>query len=163
MPHQVATGHRPRTEPTAADLKHIEKWAAEGAAIIEMCRALRISHVTFGRWRKEHPAVSEALEAGRAVEHKVLHSKAFDIAMNKEGKYEQRLEADMVKWLLATRHSYRDKGDEQGHTTSGVNVNISLPGALQPEQFIIESQDHDKRRIKPTEAIALSRARPQRS
>jgi hypothetical protein len=158
MPQRVPTGpSRPRTEPTAADVRNIEKWASEGCAIIEIARALKVSTDLVSRWRKDHPAVNEALEAGKAVEHRALRSRAFEIALNEDGKYDDRTSATMVQWLLATRHSYRDRGDEQGHT-SGVNVNITLPGSRPLSDYIIEASDGSSR----TERLSAPTARTAR-
>jgi len=131
----VPTG-RPRVEPTPADVRNIEKWASDGCAIIEIARALQISTSLLTRWRKEHPNVDEALEAGKAVEHRALRSEAMKIALSRSAKLDVRVKADMIKFLLLTRHGYRDRGDEQGLLSAGVRVNITLPGAMPLATFL---------------------------
>jgi hypothetical protein len=42
----------------------------------------------------------------------------------------------MIKFLLLTRHGYRERGDEQGLLSAGVRVNITLPGAMPLAQFL---------------------------
>lgn len=116
---------RPQIDPLPKDIVKIEKLAAEGCLQIEIARSCNVSKGVLQRWRREFPEVKEALEAGLAKEHKALHSILI----------EKALAGDTVALLFAlkTRHGYREAAPVESE--SRLNVTITLPGALSPEQY----------------------------
>lgn len=125
MPKRTLVGpYRPRIEPTPEDIQLIEKWASQGSGLLQIARALGISKDLIDAWRDRHPAVSQALEIGREVEHTALLSKTMELALG------GNLMALM--FLLNCRHGYRDGETQIGNR---VSITFTLPGALKPEQY----------------------------
>lgn len=126
MPKKVAVpiGH-PKTDPLPKDIKKIEKLAANGCSQVEIARGLGVGKDLLYRWRREFPAVQEAMEAGLAKEHQALRSVLI----------EKALAGDTVCILFAlkTRHGYRETAPIE--QDSRVTVQINLPGALTADQY----------------------------
>jgi len=97
-------------------LKVIEELAARGVAEATMAKALRMGKDAFRAAKRRDPAVQEAIDRGRAVEHDKLVGVLHDLAM--AGQYVPAM------FLLKARHGYRE-GEQVG-----VNVNIDTGGVL---------------------------------
>jgi hypothetical protein len=127
-PAKGSKGGKPRLEPTATDIKRIEEWAGKGHVLIQIARGLNVSPDTLARWRADHEAVAQALEAGRAAEHELLLTRLMKKAMDGD--------TVALLFLLKTRHGYRE--GEQLASGNRVSIIFSLPGAMKPEQFTVE-------------------------
>ncbi|MBC7285693.1 hypothetical protein [Hoeflea sp.] len=97
-------------------LKMIEELAARGVAEATMAKALRMGKDAFRAAKRRDPAVQEAIDRGRAVEHDKLVGILHGLAM--AGQYVPAM------FLLKSRHGYRE-GEQVG-----VNVNIDTGGVL---------------------------------
>ena len=136
MPTLVPSdGGRPFIEPTAEDVAFIERSAGEGCDMIEIARGLHIGKTTLSRWRKDHETVAEAIEIGRAIEHKALRSKLHEKAMAGD--------TVALLFLLKCRHGYRE-GD-QSERGGGATITINLPGAMPRESLVTIDHESNSR------------------
>jgi hypothetical protein len=71
-----------------------------GATNSEIARALGIGRKLLNEWREKFPAIAEAYELGRQVEHDLLFGRLFKMAM--AGNLVACL------FLMKTRHGYRE-------------------------------------------------------
>ena len=81
-------------------LKVIEELAARGVAEATMAKALRMGKDAFRAAKRRDPAVQDAIDRGRAVEHDKLVGVLHDLAMG--GQYVPAI------FLLKARHGYRE-------------------------------------------------------
>lgn len=66
---------------TAANLKKIEQWAAQGLSDKEIAtKCMKISCSTYYDYKKQHKEIAEALEKGRAVSVEVVVNALFSRA-----------------------------------------------------------------------------------
>jgi hypothetical protein len=108
-------------------LKMIEELAARGVAEATMAKALRMGKDAFRAAKRRDPAVQEAIDRGRAVEHDKLVGILHGLAT--AGQYVPAM------FLLKARHGYRE-GEQAG---ANVNVNINTRGVLVvPQQQSVE-------------------------
>jgi len=121
---------RARKQPPRDVEKRAEVAAATGASLIAVARSMGVSYDVFARWMEENPDIREAIMRGRETEREVLHSGLVQAA--------QKGNIIAAIFLLKSRHGYRE-GD-QGETSNRVAITFNLPGALKPEQFIIENE-----------------------
>lgn len=139
----IAKGGR-LIEPTDADIENIELWTAKGSGLRHIARALKVNVKTLHAWRERHPAVTEAIEAGKEAEHDALRSKLMELAMG----------GNLVAILFALkcRHGWRE-GEvlQQGNR---VNVTFNIPGARKLEPITIEADGTDT----GTERLPTARA-----
>ena len=99
-------------------LKIVEELAARGVAEATMAKALRMGKDAFRAAKRRDPAVQEAIDRGRAVEHDKLVGVLHDLAM--EGQYVPAM------FLLKARHGYRE-GEQ---FEANVNLSIDTGGVL---------------------------------
>ena len=99
-------------------------------------------------WLAESEPLRDALDYGKECERLELHTKLR--ALSAKGNVIATL------FLLKSRHGYNDQGGD-GESAARVSVTFNLPGAMKPEQFVME-QTNDR----SPEALALPRARPVR-
>jgi hypothetical protein len=85
---------------------------------------------TFLKRRKEDEQLEDAIQSGRGQEHDALFGRLYGIATTSKGK--EAVTACI--FLLKCRHGYRERGDLPD-VGSRVSVQITLPGALTPEQY----------------------------
>ena len=150
MPTLVPSdGGRPFIEPTAEDVAFIERSAGEGCDMIEIARGLHISKTTLSRWRKDHETVAEAIEIGRAIEHKALRSKLHEKAMAGD--------TVALLFLLKCRHGYRE-GD-QSERGGGATITINLPGAMPLDKFLNVEHGPDSRAERLPNPTSISTGR----
>lgn len=97
-------------------LEIVEELAARGVAEATIAKALGMSKDAFRSVKRRDPAVQEAIDRGRAVEHDKLVGVLFEQAMS--GQYVPAM------FLLKTRHGYRE-GEQVG-----VNVSVETGGVL---------------------------------
>ncbi len=119
--------------PTPEDIKKIETLIGDdGCTHIEVARCLNICKETLYKWRREYPAVREAMEAGLAKEHKSLRSVLITKALAGD--------TACLLFALKTRHGYRETSPVE--TESRVSVQVVLPGALNAADYarIIEHE-----------------------
>ena len=150
MPTLVPSdGGRPFIEPTAEDVEFIERSAGEGCDMIEIARGLHIGKTTLSRWRKDHETVAEAIEIGRAIEHKALRSKLHEKAMAGD--------TVALLFLLKCRHGYRE-GD-QSERGGGATITINLPGAMPLDKFLNVEHGPDSRAERLPNPTSISTGR----
>jgi hypothetical protein len=129
---------RPRkvAPPDAAEV--IRNACATGATKIGVAASLGVDRAVLDRWLDESPELKEAFDQGRERERATLHNVLYECA-TKKNPDKDSLIASM--FLLKARHQYRDQGDSeiQGNR---VSINFTLPGAMKPDQFVIENE-HD--------------------
>lgn len=97
-------------------LKIIQDLAARGVAEMTIARALGMSRDAFRQAKRRDPAVQDALDAGRAVEHDKLVGVLHDAAM--AGQFVPAI------FRLKSRFGYREG------TAFEVEVNVSAPGGV---------------------------------
>lgn len=107
-------------------LAMVEELAARGVSETTIAKALSMGKDAFRGAKRRDPAVQEALDRGRAIEHDRLVGKLFDTAM--EGNVVAGI------FLLKARHGYREGEPVEGGSNN-VQVNINLPAALSPEEY----------------------------
>lgn len=125
---------RPRLDPRPQDFERIVEAASQGYGAAAIARSLGVSRETLQLWRREHPVIAEAFDLARDQEHKLLYDKLI----------EKALAGDTVCILFAlkTRHGYREGQPLEGTSSSRVQIEIKLPGALAPAQYA-EVIDHE--------------------
>jgi hypothetical protein len=101
--------------------------SAKGCSHIQIARAIGLDAKTLRERLKDDPAAAEAFNAGKSEEEGVL----VGLLRRKADQ------GDTVSamFLLKSRHGYRDRGDTDTGSQSGVQVTISLPGPLPAEQY----------------------------
>jgi hypothetical protein len=104
--------------------------AAKGNSLRTIAREMGIRWGTFLKQRKVDEQLEEAIQTGRGQEHDALFGRLYEIATQSKGK--EAVTACI--FLLKCRHRYREQGDLQ-EAASRVSVQITLPGALTPEQY----------------------------
>lgn len=119
------TGRRAIVPPANA-AERIRTMAAEGHSTVAIAQQLGVGRKTLDKWRSEDPALEEAYRAGLERERYTLHNVLVEKA--RAGNIVAAI------FLLKARHGYRE-GD-QGDTGNAVQVNIALPGAMTPEQYL---------------------------
>jgi len=118
-------GGRPKKLLPRDGLATITDLASRGHTEKDIARALGMSAHTFSRLKGENPAVADALDEGRSIEHLALYGVLFEKAMA----------GDIVAllFLLKTRHGYRELADVTPQNT--VSITFKLPGALDPATY----------------------------
>lgn len=135
-------------------LKIVEELAARGVAEATMAKALRMGKDAFRAAKNRDPAVQEAIDRGRAVEHDKLVGILHEQAM--AGQYVPAM------FLLKTRHGYRE-GEQVG-----VNVKIDtggvlvVPNKMTMEEFL-EAERQAGRYASPIRPDAVERLPGQRT
>jgi len=119
-----------------------------GYSLVGIASKLGTNRATLSQWFDADAELKEAFDAGRERERHTLHNVLFSLATEKANPI-------AAMFLLKARHGYRE-GD-QGETANRVSINFTLPGAMRPEQFVIETNDRS------TENLALPRTRLERS
>ena len=106
-------------------LAKIRDLASRGFSEKDIARALGMSQHTFTKRKDEDPALVDALDEGRSIEHQALYSKLMEKAMG----------GDIVAllFLLKCRHGYREVSDVTSRNT--VSITFTLPGALDPAAY----------------------------
>lgn len=139
---------RPRLNPPADAATRIEELAAEGHGVVGVARQLGVSPDTLRRWFDDDSALKEAFEFGREAERFYLHS-----LLRKQAE-----KGNVIAglFLLKARHGYIE-GD-QGEQANRVQITFNLPGALKPEQFVVEQSN-----VRSSEDLALPGTRAVRS
>ncbi len=119
-----------RIEPTESDIKKIQEWAGKGNSGKSIAAALGIGNTLFQDWRKRHPAVQAAFEAGMAVQEQKLYNALF----------RQAMKGNVVAAIYLTKARFGWREGDAGDSGGRANVIINLPGARKPEEIIIEQQ-----------------------
>ncbi len=101
---------------TEAGLKMVEELSARGCSVQTIARALGIGKDTFKAMRERDPAVQDALEQGRAVEHDAL------VGNLRAAADDGNIVANI--FLLKARHGYRE-----GEAVD-VNVSVNTGGVI---------------------------------
>lgn len=150
MSNEVVTRKRggQRKKPPAKAAALILELASSGYTKKGIAYRLGCKLEVFNRWLSEQEDLQTAFDEGREREHKALFTMV----------YEKAMAGDTVSalFLLKTRHGYRE-GD-QSDQANRVSINFTLPGALKPEQYIVEQSKNGI-----TETIALPRIGIERS
>jgi hypothetical protein len=120
---------RPRREASEEDLEAIVRIARSEGVFRDssMAKALGVDARTWRSMKKRDGRIRAALEVGKAIEEERLVDALFTAAM--EGKIAPAI------FLLKGRHGYREVGPADGRAPA-VTVNITLPGATTPEQYM---------------------------
>ena len=124
-----------RTKPKAKiDLYEVERYAATGASIEDICKVLGVSEATLYRHKKESRELRDAFEKGRARARTSYAGALGEIAMKKEnGKYvyetKHRLKA--IMFFLDHQPGWQKSGtpEADGSTTGipTIKVKVELP------------------------------------
>ena len=111
-------------------LKVIEELAARGVAEATMAKTLRMGKDAFRAAKRRDPAVQDAIDRGRAVEHDKLVGVLHDLAMG--GQYVPAI------FLLKARHGYREGDAFEANVNLSVNTGgvIVVPNKMTMEQFL---------------------------
>jgi hypothetical protein len=117
-------GRRKRLLPTDG-LEIIRKLGARGVRESDIWKALGLSYKSWSRIKRENDEARLALEEARMMEHDDLYGVLYDKAVKGD--------STAAMFLLKTRHGYKE-GAEQV-TANQVNVKITLPSSMRPEQY----------------------------
>ena len=140
---------RPRAVVPADAAERFRELAADGWSLIGIAERLGTNRATLSQWLDNDPALKEAFEFGRAHEEHALHSMLFRLAVEKDDKL-------AALAILNSRFGWRQ--DDKGEGVNRVQITFALPGAMKPEQFVVE-QTNDRN----PENLALPRAGAVRS
>lgn len=118
-------------------LKIVEELAARGVAEATMAKALRMGKDAFRAAKRRDPAVQEAIDRGRAVEHDKLVGVLHDLAM--EGQYVPAM------FLLKARHGYREGEQFEANVNLSIDTGgvVVLPPKMSMEEFLEESRSSE--------------------
>lgn len=111
-----------------AGLEEIERLARDGLDIVSIARGLGISPDTFVELRKRQPEAQEALLAGRAA----LGDEISNILLTKA----RNGETAAAIFLAKGRLGWREVGPTDPAAQAGPTINITIPPAMTPEQFM---------------------------
>lgn len=140
---------RPRAECPADAAQRIRELAADGWSLVGIAEKLGTNRHTLADWFDNDPALQEAMDRGREQERQILHNVLFRLAVEQNDK-------TAAIMILNARHGWRgDPAEAQGNR---VSINFTLPGAMRPEQFVIEQNDESN-----PENLALPRTNIERS
>ncbi|ABD55812.1 hypothetical protein [Jannaschia sp. CCS1] len=111
-------------------LKIVEELAARGVAEATMAKALRMGKDAFRAAKRRDPAVQEAIDRGRAVEHDKLVGVLHDLAM--EGQYVPAM------FLLKARHGYREGEQFEANVNLSIDTGgvLVVPNKMSMEEFL---------------------------
>ena len=121
---------RPRKHLPRNGLAIIRDCASRGVREIDVAKALGMSYRTWKKLRDADPEAKAAWLEAKSIEHDTLYGHAYEIAT--DPKHPAR--PTMLMFLLKARHDYRDHGPTDG-AEAGVNINLTLPPALDPKQY----------------------------
>lgn len=137
---------RPRADVPADAAERIRELAADGFSLVGIAAKLGTNRNTLAQWFDADAALKDAFDAGREQERHTLHNVLYTLATEKANPI-------AAMFLLKARHGYRE-GD-QGDSGNRVSINFTLPGAMKPEQFVVEQTNE------PTiKNLPVPRARP---
>lgn len=106
----------------------IRRWASAGKSIAWIAQALKINHETLTEIRKRQPEVDAAIIAGKAIHEDELAGVLHDAAVTSGNII-------AAMFLLKARYGWRE-GDVRDGAGANVNVVITMPGAMTPDQYI---------------------------
>ena len=115
-----------KVQPHPEDLDQIERLAAAGHGHLSLCKHLGINGQTWRRWRREFPEVVEAYERGLGAEEAEIVSDLKRIMKEKDNPVPGL-------FILKCRHGWQENAPAQ--SDNRVQISVSLPGALTPEQY----------------------------
>jgi hypothetical protein len=131
---RVATvgGGAPSYRVGRKGLKIIEELSARGVAEATIAKALRMGKDAFRAAKRRDPAVQEAIDRGRAVEHDRLVGVLHEQAM--AGQYVPAM------FLLKARHGYREGDAFEANVNVSVNTGgiVVVPHRQSMEEFLLE-------------------------
>jgi transposase-like protein len=122
----AATRKANRIDPPDNAAEIVQKACENGCTVNQIAAALGVERRTLNRWKEEFPAIEEAFQLGRQVEHDRLVGALFDQAVNKAN-------TTAAIFLLKARHGYVEGVPL---VQNSVSVNFTLPGAMSPEQYV---------------------------
>ncbi len=115
------------------DYDKIRTLAERGVKETDMVKALGISYPTWKRLKEEDEKALEVFEEAKKIEEDALVGMLYEKAMKGD--------STAAMFLLKTRHGYKE-GAEQVNANQ-VNVKITLPGSMEPDQYLKEvSNEH---------------------
>jgi hypothetical protein len=118
-------GRKPKTV-ALSKLPLISKLAARGVREKDIARHVAdMSEATWIAYKRDHPEVVAAVDAGRQVMHDALIGKMFESAMSGDQR--------AGEFILRAVFGYRDQGDPPGEVRPQVIIN--LPGAATLDQY----------------------------
>lgn len=115
-------------------LKIIEELAGRGVAEMTIAKALRMSRDAFRQAKRRDPAVQEALDRGRAVEHDKLVGVLHEQAM--KGAFVPAI------FLLKSRFGYREGDAFEANLNVNVNAGgvVVVPQKQTMEEFLAQAE-----------------------
>ncbi len=115
---------------TEAGLALVRQWTADGANHTRIAHALGITRDAWRAIRARQPEVDETYEAGRGVLfHEMTH---IVVRKARSGDHQSLLAAFAV---LKMFYGLRDQGPSDVAGSQVVNVQITLPPAMSPEEY----------------------------
>lgn len=120
-------GRKKKTLPTNG-LQTIRDLAERGVKETDIAKALGISFPTWQRIKEENEVARETLEEARQIEENKLFGMLYEKAMKGD--------STAAMFLLKTRHGYREGAEVV--SANQVNVKITLPGSLNPDEYLKE-------------------------
>ena len=126
--YKLSTMGRKKITLPSNGLDTIRNLAERGVKETDIVKALGISYPTWLRIKEENEEARRTLEEARQIEENKLFGVLFDKAMNGD--------STAAMFLLKTRHGYKE-GAEQVNANQ-VNVKITLPGSMEPDEYLKE-------------------------
>lgn len=115
-------GRTPKTVPSSK-LQLITKLAARGVREKDIARHVAdMSEATWIAYKRDHPELVAAIDAGRQVMHDALVGRMYESAMNGDQR--------AGEFLLRAVFGYRDQGDPPGEARPQVVINLPGPATL---------------------------------
>ena len=109
------------------DLMYIERLAALGMNLEHIAAAAGFNPRTFARWRKDHPAIDEAIEIGRSKGIATVTGKAFEMASNGKNQI-------MTIFWLKSQASWKETTTIEHQKTIVFKTRIGEDGTLRNEE-----------------------------
>ena len=115
-----------RKQPHPEDLEQITRLVAAGHGLHSLCTKLGINGKVWQRWKREFPEVVAAYEAGLGQEEAEIVSDLKRIMKTKDNPIPGM-------FILKARHGWQEGAPAA--SDNRVQVSITLPGALKPEDY----------------------------
>ncbi|MGE3296487.1 MAG: hypothetical protein AB7I68_03960 [Porticoccaceae bacterium] len=118
---------RPRKTLPRGALEIIKHCASHGLKDSDIARELGLPLRTWLAIKRNNPTARQVWEEGLAAEHDKLYGVLYAEAVLGN--------LDACKFLLRTRHSYRENAPAAGESGASVQVVLSIPSAMSADQY----------------------------
>lgn len=121
---RVAVGNT----PPRGTAQKIREWAAGGSSLKAIARSLGVAPETLNVWMERHPALREAMDAGRDEEHQRIHGAMMKAIADGN--------VTAMIFMLKARHGYREHAPvPTGNKVNITSTTFNLPAAASPEEW----------------------------